>query len=91
LYKPEVFELAKTLGLPASVIEKKPTADLWEGQSDEDELGISYATLDEILYGYFELGKSETELENFGIENVKKVLKLYNLSEFKRKMPPILE
>jgi NAD+ synthase len=50
LYKTEVFELAKQLGVPEAIINKKPTADLWPGQTDEGEIGLSYADLDIILF-----------------------------------------
>jgi NAD+ synthase len=49
LYKTEVFELAKYLGIPNCIIEKAPSADLWEGQTDEGEIGFTYKKLDEIL------------------------------------------
>ncbi len=49
LYKTEVFQLAAYLGVPEEIIRKKPSAALWPGQTDEDEMGISYAELDEIL------------------------------------------
>nr|MDA3814601.1 NAD+ synthase [Candidatus Cloacimonadota bacterium] len=62
LYKSEIYKMAKILGLPQSVITKKPTADLWAGQTDEDEMGITYAELDEILYNMLEMKKDEKEL-----------------------------
>jgi NAD+ synthase len=49
LYKTEIFELAKHLGIPDEIINKAPSADLWEGQTDEKEIGMSYKELDEIL------------------------------------------
>lgn len=49
LIKKEVYILAKYLGVPESIINKKPSADLWEGQTDEDELGISYSQIDEYI------------------------------------------
>lgn len=49
LYKTEVWALAKTLDIPQSIISKPPTAGLWPGQTDEQELGISYAVADQIL------------------------------------------
>lgn len=55
LYKTEVKELAKRIGIPDSVIEKTPSAGLWSGQTDEGELGMSYEDLDKVLMG-FELG-----------------------------------
>ena len=47
--KKEVYILAKYLGVPDSIINKKPSADLWEGQTDEDELGIKYSQIDEYI------------------------------------------
>lgn len=49
LYKTDVIKLAKDLGIPKRIIEKQPSAGLWEGQTDEEELGISYKELDRIL------------------------------------------
>ena len=51
LYKTQVFQLARHLGIPAPIIKKPPTAGLWVGQTDEKELRMSYQTLDEILFG----------------------------------------
>jgi NAD+ synthase len=49
LYKTEVWEIARRLGVPESIIKKSPTAGLWDGQTDEGEIGMSYAELDKIL------------------------------------------
>ena len=49
LTKKEVYIMAKYLGVPSSIINKKPSADLWEGQTDEAELGISYSQIDEYI------------------------------------------
>ena len=49
LTKKEVYVLAKELGVPESIINKKPSADLWEGQTDEQELGVSYSQIDEYI------------------------------------------
>ncbi len=49
LTKKEVYILAKHLGVPDSIINKKPSADLWEGQTDEEELGIKYSDIDEYI------------------------------------------
>ncbi|HZW68894.1 MAG TPA: NAD(+) synthase [Pseudogracilibacillus sp.] len=51
LTKREVQELAEYLGVPAEIIEKKPSADLWTGQTDEDEMGTSYDMIDDYLDG----------------------------------------
>ncbi|WP_297064175.1 NAD+ synthase [Thermococcus sp.] len=90
LYKTEVWEVAKLLGVPERIIEKKPTAGLWEGQTDEDELGISYRLLDEILWRLVDL-KMPTEriAEELGvpIERVEYVETLVKRSEHKRRLP----
>ncbi len=62
LYKTQVFELARHLGLPEKIIAKTPTADLWQGQTDEGEIGIPYRDLDEILFLLIEERQSETEI-----------------------------
>ncbi|ASJ11518.1 NAD+ synthase [Thermococcus thioreducens] len=90
LYKTEVWEIAKLLGVPERIIKKKPTAGLWEGQTDEDELGISYRLLDEILWRMVDLGKEKSEIaEELGIplERVEYVEKLIRGSEHKRRLP----
>lgn len=87
LYKTEVWALSETLGLPRCVIDKKPTADLWEGQTDEGELGMTYATLDEILFRMLVL--KETQPKGFSVPQIEKVKGLITRSEFKRRMPPV--
>lgn len=93
LYKTHVFELAKALNLPDCVIDKRPTADLWEDQTDEDEMGITYEKLDEILYQKYELNKSYDELIKLGFngDDLQKVTRMVKNSEFKRNMPPVPE
>jgi len=92
LYKTEVKLIAAELGIPEIIINKNPTADLWEDQTDEDELGITYAELDEILYRMLDEEKPETELRlEFGNDKINKVNRLIQLSVFKRNMPPILK
>src|SRR5690625_1691629 len=51
LTKTEVYEMANALGVPNEVIEKKPSADLWEGQTDEEEMGTTYDMIDRYLEG----------------------------------------
>lgn len=58
LYKSQVRELARAIGVPANIVKKPPTAALWEGQTDEGELEISYEMLDRILLG-IELGMED--------------------------------
>ena len=54
LYKTDVFELAKYLGIPQEIIDKPPRAGLWNNQTDEDEIGMTYKLLDKILYRFIE-------------------------------------
>jgi NAD+ synthase len=91
LYKTEVFELARYLGVPASIIEKPPSADLWEGQSDENEIGYPYCDLDRVLKGYVEERYTNDELIESG-ENpqlVDMIIKRIYRNQFKRRMPVI--
>ncbi|KPU63621.1 NAD synthetase [Thermococcus sp. EP1] len=90
LYKTEVWKIAKVLGVPERIINKKPSAGLWEGQSDEDELGITYRQLDEILYRLIDLKMEKekiTEELNIPHEKVEYVESLILKSEHKRRLP----
>jgi NAD+ synthase len=91
LYKTQVRELAKELRIPGKIIRKMPTAGLWEGQTDEGEMGIKYGTLDKILYG-LELGLDEAEIhERTGIprREVERLHERVRRAAHKRKMPLI--
>ncbi|MGC9315087.1 MAG: NAD+ synthase [bacterium] len=89
LLKTQEREMARLIGLPGWVIEKTPTADLWQGQTDEGELGITYAEADRIIFAHFDQGKSPEQLaeEGFDKSKVDLVLRKYEWSEFKRKPP----
>lgn len=91
LYKTQVWQLAKALDVPQRVIEKKPTADLWAGQTDEDELGFSYSRVDLLLQKMVDERRSDAELEKLGfeIEFVNKVRSMIQKSQFKRRLPLI--
>ncbi|MDI6874322.1 MAG: NAD+ synthase [Actinomycetota bacterium] len=93
LYKTQVRQLAAFLGVPARIIDKVPTADLWEGQTDEGEMGISYAEADLILYHLYDLGYPEERVvrEGFDPRVVRKVKSMVEASTFKRRMPPYCE
>lgn len=54
LYKTDVYELAKYLEIPQEIIDKPPRAGLWNNQTDEDEIGMTYKLLDKILYRFIE-------------------------------------
>ncbi len=90
LYKTEVWEVAKFLGVPERIIKKKPTAGLWEGQTDEDELGVSYRLLDEILWRLVDLGRGREKIaDELGVphETVEYVEGLVKTTEHKRRLP----
>jgi NAD+ synthase len=86
-FKTEVYEIAKILGVPGRVIERAPTAGLWEGQTDEDEIGMTYEQLDECLK--IRCGAMMPKHVSVDMERrYKKVMKMVDKSGHKRKMPP---
>jgi NAD+ synthase len=91
LYKTQVFALARHLGLPREVIEKPPSADLWEGQSDEDELGFEYAAVDVLLYYMVDERRTRAELRALGFADgfVLEVDRRVRQSQYKRR-PPLI-
>jgi len=90
LYKTEVLKLAEIMGVPEIIINKTPTADLWEGQTDEGELGLSYPDADEILYALYEEMTSIKELlsQGFKQEQVQHIISIVNRNRFKQSIPP---
>ena len=91
LYKTQVWQLAEVLGIPDSIIHKAPSADLWAGQTDEQEMGISYPVADRLLYYMVDCRQSESELlgHGFSLELVQKLKKMIARSQYKR-MTPII-
>lgn len=91
LYKSEVYEFAQYLGVTKSIIAKPPSADLWDGQSDEADLGYSYAKLDEALKLYVEdrLSKEEIVKKGCDKEMLDMITERIFRNQFKRKMPVI--
>ena len=91
LYKTEVLELAKHLGVPEKIVAKKPSARLWSGQTDEGEMGINYSELDAVLKALDRNMDPEQISASTGVspEKVKKVLKMVEGSRHKREMPPV--
>ncbi|GAB3690679.1 NAD+ synthase [Salinarchaeum chitinilyticum] len=91
LYKVQVRQLARELGVPEAIVEKPPTAGLWAGQTDEAELGLSYEDLDPILALHVDgpLSADATARElDVDPETVERVRELHERSEHKRAMPP---
>jgi len=87
LYKTEVWEMAKILGVPQQIIDKKPSAELWEGHSDEDEFGMTYQEMDDILKA-IKINNLIDVLAKYGEAKVKSVLAKIEGSEHKKHMPP---
>src|SRR5258708_8582554 len=89
LYKTQVWEIAKSLGLPEKIITKAPTAGLWEEQTDQKELGFSYKDADEVL-AYFideKLSKEEIMQKKIDKNVVENVIKRVKENEFKHRLP----
>jgi len=91
LYKSEVYELAKHLGVTKSIITKPPSADLWSGQSDEADLGYTYAQIDKVLKLYVEDRLSKEEIIKQGCDKdmINMIVGRIFSNQFKRKMPVI--
>ena len=91
LYKTQVRQLAAYLGVPESVIHKPPSADLWVGQTDEAELGYTYADVDQLLYLLVDQRYTPEECIDAGFAEsfVHSVVKRVQRNQFKRVLPPI--
>ena len=87
LFKTEVYELAKELGIPKKFIERVPTAELVPGQTDEGELGASYAELDEVL----KVIEAKGDLSGFDERLVENILSRMKVNVHKRKMPEVIK
>lgn len=91
LYKTQVRQLARAMGVPESILTKPPSADLWKGQTDEGELGFTYAEVDRLLYLLVDERYSPEECieAGFAPEFVRQVMERIRRNQFKR-MPPII-
>jgi len=91
LYKTQVRALAAHLGVPEAIRRKAPSADLWAGQSDEGELGLTYAEADRFLVRWVDGRYSRDDLlrEGFEAEFVDRVMHKVISQQYKRTMPPI--
>ena len=87
LYKTQVNELAKKLGVPKNIIEQRPTAGLWDGQTDEGEFGFSYLQADQVLHLYFDKKNSVEEILKLGFKNTKKIIAFAKKNQFKENTP----
>jgi NAD+ synthase len=91
LYKSQVWQMAAHVGVPESVIKKPPSADLWEGQSDETELGFAYAVVDRLLFHLVDRRVGPDELVEMGHDRdfVDSILRRIRLNQYKRRLPVI--
>lgn len=91
LYKTQVVDLAGTLGVPGDIVERAPSAELWEGQTDEAELGFSYGAADAVLYYYLDERRRPVAIVERGIpaSTVEAVLARVRSQAFKRRLPPV--
>ncbi len=91
LYKTQLSQLARHLGVPESILHKRPTGDLWIGQTDEGELGFSYAEVDRLLLLMVDHRWRRLELIEAGFEPafVDRVAEMVRRNHYKRRMPVI--
>ena len=91
LYKTQIWGLARHLRLPEEIVSKTPSADLWEGQSDEEDLGFGYEEVDLLLYLMLERRMGRDAIIQEGIDEVfyDKVRKMVVRNQYKRMMPVI--
>jgi NAD+ synthase len=91
LYKTQVRQLSRALDIPTPIIDKPPSADLWEGQTDENELGFTYELVDQLLYMLVDQRYSLQECveEGFDEKFVSAVISRIRRNQFKRMMPII--
>jgi NAD+ synthase len=91
LYKTQVRQLAAAVGVPARILAKPPSADLWPGQTDEGELGVTYAEVDRLLYLFVDDRQSAAACVEAGFKPamVRKVIERIRRNQYKR-MPPVI-
>lgn len=91
LYKTQVRQLSRAMGIPEVIVAKAPTADLWAGQTDEGELGYTYAEVDQLLYLLVDQRYTPEECVEAGFSEafVRSVVERVRRNQFKRVLPPI--
>jgi NAD+ synthase len=91
LYKTQIRQLSRALDVPDVIVSKPPTADLWLGQTDESELGFTYADVDPLLYLLVDERYTPQECVDVGFEEgfVNKVVDRIRRNQFKRILPPV--
>ena len=91
LYKSQIWDLSEHMGVPPEIVKKPPTADLWAGQTDEAELGFSYADVDRLLVRMVDQRIPLADLENEGFQKqfIERVARMVRTTQFKRRLPLI--
>jgi NAD+ synthase len=91
LYKTQLRQLSRAMNIPTPIVDKAPSADLWQGQTDESELGFTYEQVDQLLYLMVDHRYSPQECVEAGFDEkfVDLVLKRIRRHQFKRMQPPI--
>lgn len=87
LYKSQIFQLAKHLGIPQQILNQTPSAGLWSGQTDEGEFGFSYEEADQVLFLYVEKKRTLKQIETLGLKNAKQILRWREKNLFKHHVP----
>ena len=90
LYKTDVYQLAKYLEIPQEIIDKPPRAGLWNNQTDEDEIGMTYELLDKILYRSLEKDINANSIAdelNIEVNDVNDIINRVNRNKHKTKVP----
>ncbi len=86
LYKTQVVKLARHLGIPSSIIEKTPSANLWETQTDEGEYGFSYKDADPVLFLFYDKKNPLWEIKNM-YPNAEKIIEFAEKNSYKHHVP----
>lgn len=91
LYKYQVRQIARALGVPQPILDKAPSADLWEGQTDEGELGFTYDDVDQVLYLLVDERYTVDEVADEGFDRafVENVWRRVKANHYKRTMPNV--
>ena len=91
LYKTQIRQLAAGVDVPQPILDKPPSADLWAGQTDEGEMGLTYEQVDRLLYLLVDERYSLDEAVEAGFDRtyVERVWKMVRVSSFKRRLPLI--
>ena len=91
LYKTQLRQLAAHLGVPAQILDKAPSGDLWVGQTDEEELGLTYAEVDRLLVLLVDRRWQPAQLVRAGFDGefVERVVRMIRRNQYKRRLPVI--